>query len=87
MAEEARGNGRSDMPPAMPDAAALQQLIVNAQYIKDLSFENPRAPQSLIQQSRSSMQIWRFTDFSGRPVQPRRRSPPHFPALRQTPVE
>ena len=26
-----------------------QQLFVNAQYIKDLSFENPRAPQSLIQ--------------------------------------
>src|SRR3954451_23591192 len=24
-----------------------QQLIVNAQYIKDLSFENPRAPNSL----------------------------------------
>jgi preprotein translocase subunit SecB len=27
-----------------------QQLIVNAQYIKDLSFENPRAPMSLMQQ-------------------------------------
>jgi preprotein translocase subunit SecB len=26
------------------------QLIINAQYVKDLSFENPRAPQSLIQQ-------------------------------------
>lgn len=25
-------------------------LAVNAQYVKDLSFENPRAPQSLIQQ-------------------------------------
>jgi preprotein translocase subunit SecB len=25
-------------------------LTVNAQYVKDLSFENPRAPQSLIQQ-------------------------------------
>ena len=49
MAEEARGNGQSDMPPAMPDGP--QQLIVNAQYIKDLSFENPRAPQSLIQQT------------------------------------
>jgi preprotein translocase subunit SecB len=49
MVEEARGNGQSDMPPAMPDGA--QQLIVNAQYIKDLSFENPRAPQSLIQQT------------------------------------
>ncbi|HWO86207.1 MAG TPA: protein-export chaperone SecB, partial [Stellaceae bacterium] len=49
MAEEARGNGQGDMPPALPDGA--QQLIVNAQYIKDLSFENPRAPQSLIQQT------------------------------------
>ena len=26
------------------------QLAINAQYVKDLSFENPRAPQSLIQQ-------------------------------------
>src|SRR6266403_1675597 len=49
MVEEARGNGQSDMPPAMPDGP--QQLIVNAQYIKDLSFENPRAPQSLTQQT------------------------------------
>src|SRR5438309_9648274 len=49
MVEEARGNGQSDMPPAMPDGP--QQLIVNAQSIKDLSFENPRAPQSLIQQT------------------------------------
>ena len=31
-------------------AADQQQLIVNAQYIKDLSFENPRAPHSLLQQ-------------------------------------
>ena len=49
MSEEARGNGQSDMPSAVPDGQ--QQLIVNAQYIKDLSFENPRAPQSLIQQT------------------------------------
>lgn len=28
----------------------LAQLIINAQYAKDLSFENPRAPQSLVQQ-------------------------------------
>lgn len=32
------------------DGAAGQQLIVNAQYIKDFSFENPRAPHSLMQQ-------------------------------------
>ena len=49
MAEEARGNGQSEMPPTAPDGA--QQLILNAQYVKDLSFENPRAPQSLIQQN------------------------------------
>ena len=49
MADEARGNGQSEIPPVMPDGP--QQLIFNAQYIKDLSFENPRAPQSLIQQS------------------------------------
>jgi preprotein translocase subunit SecB len=32
------------------DAAAERQLIINAQYVKDLSFENPRAPHSLLQQ-------------------------------------
>ena len=48
MAEEAKSNGQTD-PPPLTDAP--QQLIVNAQYVKDLSFENPRAPQSLIQQS------------------------------------
>jgi preprotein translocase subunit SecB len=32
------------------NGAAGHQLIVNAQYIKDLSFENPRAPHSLLQQ-------------------------------------
>lgn len=31
-------------------AAEPPQLFINAQYVKDLSFENPRAPQSLIQQ-------------------------------------
>jgi preprotein translocase subunit SecB len=35
-------------PPA--NGAADHQLVVNAQYIKDLSFENPRAPHSLLQQ-------------------------------------
>jgi preprotein translocase subunit SecB len=38
------GNGSMGEPGAPP------QLIINAQYVKDLSFENPRAPQSLIQQ-------------------------------------
>jgi preprotein translocase subunit SecB len=49
MAEETTGNGAT--PPSTSSPSGPQQLILNAQYIKDLSFENPRAPQSLIQQS------------------------------------
>jgi preprotein translocase subunit SecB len=49
MAQTTSGNGQEATPGA--DAAAAQQLIVNAQYIKDLSFENPRAPHSLTQQT------------------------------------
>ena len=49
MAEETTGNGA--MNPAAGSPSGPQQLIINAQYVKDLSFENPRAPQSLIQQS------------------------------------
>lgn len=48
MSEVTRGNGSNGEPAAAPGP---QQLIVNAQYVKDLSFENPRAPQSLIQPS------------------------------------
>jgi preprotein translocase subunit SecB len=44
MADEALGNGEID-----PKPAEAPQLFVNFQYIKDLSFENPRAPQSLTQ--------------------------------------
>ena len=47
MAEETTSNGADGGSTASP--AGPQQLILNAQYIKDLSFENPRAPQSLIQ--------------------------------------
>jgi preprotein translocase subunit SecB len=43
------GNGQP--PELAPGAPQGQQLIINAQYIKDLSFENPRAPQSLMQQA------------------------------------
>jgi preprotein translocase subunit SecB len=47
MPGETRGNGEAG---ASPIAADGPQLFVNLQYIKDFSFENPRAPQSLIQQ-------------------------------------
>jgi preprotein translocase subunit SecB len=49
MAEDTTGNGVGGPPTTSPSEA--QQLILNAQYIKDLSFENPRAPQTLIQQT------------------------------------
>jgi preprotein translocase subunit SecB len=42
---ETRGNAETE---ALPPAGAAQ-LLVNAQYVKDFSFENPRAPQSLMQ--------------------------------------
>jgi preprotein translocase subunit SecB len=46
MAGDGRGNGQTD---ALPPGADGPQMFVNIQYVKDLSFENPRAPQSLIQ--------------------------------------
>ena len=49
MAEQTAGNGADDASQTTP-SSGLQQLILNAQYIKDLSFENPRAPQSFAQQ-------------------------------------
>jgi preprotein translocase subunit SecB len=48
MSDPASGNGPAPADPAAPPQG--QQLIINAQYIKDLSFENPRAPNSLRQQ-------------------------------------
>ena len=48
MAQSTSGNGQETTPGVGVDTA--QRLIINAQYIKDLSFENPRAPQSLAQQ-------------------------------------
>jgi preprotein translocase subunit SecB len=50
MAQASAGNGSPTDQPAT-GAEAPQQLLINAQYIKDLSFENPRAPQSLMQQA------------------------------------
>jgi preprotein translocase subunit SecB len=49
MAQGLTGNGPSTEQPTA--GGAPQQLLINAQYIKDLSFENPRAPQSLMQQA------------------------------------
>lgn len=54
MASDDSGNGPTTLQGgggAPPFQAQQQQLIVNIQYIKDLSFENPRAPHSLGQPS------------------------------------
>ncbi len=44
---------------AQPGAQSTQPMVlINAQYVKDLSFENPRAPQSLLQtQTQPEVQI------------------------------
>jgi preprotein translocase subunit SecB len=51
MAQDDTGNGPATIQGAAGAQPQQQQLIVNAQYIKDLSFENPRAPHSLTQPS------------------------------------
>lgn len=48
--------------PSGPMGAAPQQapnapLIMHGQYIRDLSFENPRAPQSLIEQTQPQLSL------------------------------
>jgi preprotein translocase subunit SecB len=49
MAQSANGGDAQQTPAPGAAPAGGQQLVINAQYIKDLSFENPRAPQSLTQ--------------------------------------
>ena len=48
-------------PPAPPATdkpqAAAAPLTMHGQYIKDLSFENPRAPQSLIEQTQPQLTL------------------------------
>jgi preprotein translocase subunit SecB len=46
--DETTGSPPTGAPAHTP--AGPPQLFINAQYVKDLSFENPRAPQSLLQQ-------------------------------------
>jgi preprotein translocase subunit SecB len=43
-------NDTNGTQPAAGAAQPTAHLAINAQYVKDLSFENPRAPQSLTQQ-------------------------------------
>jgi len=53
----------TDTPSSAPPAAGPNQaaqtgpLTMHGQYIKDLSFENPRAPQSLIEQKQPQLTL------------------------------
>ena len=51
----------STPPPGSPNPQPQQQapspLTIHGQYIKDLSFENPRAPQSLIEQKQPQLNL------------------------------
>src|SRR6201989_2138939 len=44
-------------PPPGPAQPGSLPLTLHGQYIKDLSFENPRAPQSLIEQKQPQLQL------------------------------
>ena len=65
MSDAFRGNGEGQAA-----AENLQQLVVNAQYIKDLSFENPRAPQSLFQQQSGPPEVEINVDVKARNLAP-----------------
>jgi preprotein translocase subunit SecB len=67
MAQTIAGNGQEAMP--QPGADTAQRMIVNAQYIKDLSFENPRAPQSLTQQN-AAPNVDINVDVNAQPLNP-----------------
>jgi preprotein translocase subunit SecB len=51
----------TDAPPPIPPTSGQPQtggpLTIHGQYIKDLSFENPRAPQSLIEQKQPQLTL------------------------------
>jgi preprotein translocase subunit SecB len=54
----------TDVPPPIPPASGAAPgqpqagpLTIHGQYIKDMSFENPRAPQSLIEQKQPQLTL------------------------------
>jgi preprotein translocase subunit SecB len=47
----------SSGPTPPPQSAPPSPLTLHGQYIKDLSFENPRAPQSLIEQKQPQLAL------------------------------
>jgi preprotein translocase subunit SecB len=47
----------SDLPEALPEQPPAPNMTVLAQFIRDFSFENPRAPQSLRMESRPEVDL------------------------------
>jgi len=47
----------TDTTTTPPPSPATNPLTLHGQYIKDLSFENPRAPQSLIEQKQPQLSL------------------------------
>ena len=47
----------SDLPEAAPQQPPVPAMTVMAQFIRDFSFENPRAPQSLRMESRPEVDL------------------------------
>ena len=67
MAEDQAGGGETAGMGAKAPEGGPPQVSINAQYVKDLSFENPNAPQSLMQQE-GHPQIQVNVDVQARPV-------------------
>ncbi|MGH7126384.1 MAG: protein-export chaperone SecB [Stellaceae bacterium] len=68
MAENNPINGASGAAAAAAESPAYQ-LIVNTQYLKDLSFESPRAPQTLMTQ-REAPEVNLTADVKARSLGP-----------------
>ena len=74
MSDDSRGDGPNNTPAAPAGqpapAQAPTQLLLNAQYIKDLSFESPRAPQILLQPVQPTVDV--NVDVRARNLAPQR---------------
>jgi preprotein translocase subunit SecB len=62
-------------PPTLQGSApaqdvAARQLMINAQYVKDLSFENPRAPQSLMRMQQQAPEVTLGVDVNAQDLAP-----------------
>ena len=56
--------------PKPAEASPAHQLIIRAQYLKDLSFESPRAPQTLLIQQQQQPEVNLSVDVKARNLGP-----------------